>query len=34
MLKGVLAHLQGACLLGKTARLPLVADAADQQVPF
>lgn len=24
----------GACLLGKTARLPLVADAADQQVPF
>lgn len=24
----------GACLLGRTPRLPLVADAADQQVPY
>jgi uncharacterized membrane protein len=24
----------GSCLLGRTARLPLVADAADQQVPY
>jgi hypothetical protein len=27
-------HTQGSCLLGRTARLPLVADAADQQVPY